>query len=127
MFCSGDVGWITGHNYVVCTPLILGVTTVIFEGEPSFPDYDRFWQIIDRTKGTHFHTEPAALKMVKKERPNGNTMSMDRLRVIASTGEPLASSLWQWCYEILGQKEAHVLDVSRQQVTFVRDVGLCSF
>ena len=117
MFCSGDVGWITGHNYLVYTPLVLGITTVIFEGAPSFPNYDRLWQILDRTKATHIYTAPTTLRMVRKERPNGNSMNMDRLRVIASIGEPLAPNVWEWCYEVLGQKQVHVLDVSRHKFT----------
>ncbi|KAI9366987.1 hypothetical protein BJX61DRAFT_547942 [Aspergillus egyptiacus] len=110
MFCSGDVGWITGHNYAVYTPLALGITTVIFEGVPSFPDYDRLWQILDRTKATHFYTAPTTLRMVRKERPKGKVMNTDRLRVIASIGEPLAPNVWLWSYEVLGQKQVHVLD-----------------
>lgn len=112
MFCSGDVGWITGNSYLVYTPLVLGITTVVFDGTPSFPDYDRFWQIINRNQVTHFYTAPTVLRMLKKARPDGTTKRMERLRVIACIGEPLAPNVWEWCYESFGRREAHVLDVS---------------
>ncbi|KAJ5539853.1 Acetyl-coenzyme A synthetase [Penicillium frequentans] len=117
MFCAGDVGWITGHNYLVYTPLVLGITTVVFEGTPAYPNYDRFWQILDRCKASHFYAAPTALRMIKKNRPNGSDKLLERLRVIASIGEPLASNVWQWCYEVLGRKEAHVLDTYFQTET----------
>ncbi|KAK2764572.1 acetyl-CoA synthetase [Arachnomyces sp. PD_36] len=117
MFCSGDVGWITGNSYLVYTPLVLGITTVVFDGTPSFPDYDRFWQIIDRNQVTHFYTAPTVLRMLKKARPNGTTKRMDRLRVIACIGEPLAPNVWEWCYEYVGKREAHVLDTYFQTET----------
>lgn len=113
MFCAGDVGWITGHSYLVYTPLVMGITTVVFEGTPSFPDYDRFWQVIERCNATHFYAAPTALRMIKKFRPNGSATRHEKLRVIASIGEPLAPSVWQWCYEVLGNREVHVLDVSQ--------------
>ncbi|KAJ6012339.1 Acetyl-coenzyme A synthetase [Penicillium canescens] len=94
MFCAGDVGWITGHNYLVYTPLIL-----------------------DRCEASHFYAAPTALRMIKKARPNGSIKPLERLRVIASIGEPLASNVWQWCYEELGRKEAHVLDTYFQTET----------
>ncbi|KOS47224.1 hypothetical protein ACN38_g1878 [Penicillium nordicum] len=117
MFCAGDVGWITGHNYLVYTPLVLGTTTVVFEGTPAYPDYDRFWQILNRCEASHFYAAPTALRMIKKTRPNGSIKPLERLRVIASIGEPLAPSVWQWCYEELGRKEAHVLDTYFQTET----------
>lgn len=95
MFCAGDVGWITGNSYLVYAPLVCGVRTVIFEGTPSFPDYDRYWDILDRNRATHFYTAPTALRMMKKARPNGVSKSMDNLRVIACIGEPLAPNVWE--------------------------------
>lgn len=121
MFCAGDVGWTTGHGYLVYTPLVLGITTVVFEGTPAYPNYDRFWQILDRCEASHFYTAPTALRMIKKARPNGSNKPLERLRVIASIGEPLASNVWQWCYEVLGRKEAHVLDVSQRSTS--RQIG----
>ncbi|OJJ82328.1 uncharacterized protein ASPGLDRAFT_67803 [Aspergillus glaucus CBS 516.65] len=117
MFCAGDVGWITGNSYLVYAPLVCGVTTVIFEGTPSFPDYDRYWDILDRNRATHFYTAPTALRMMKKARPNGVSKSMDNLRVIACIGEPLAPNVWEWCYEVVGRKQVHVLDTYFQTET----------
>lgn len=111
MFCAGDVGWITGNSYLVYAPLVSGVVTVIFEGTPSFPNYDRYWDILDRNGVTHFYTAPTALRMMKKARPNGVSKSMSNLRVIACIGEPLAPNVWEWCYEVVGRKQVHVLDV----------------
>ncbi|KAI2786538.1 Acetyl-coenzyme A synthetase [Penicillium oxalicum] len=117
MFCAGDVGWITGHNYLVYSPLLLGITTVIFEGTPAYPDFDRFWQILSRCKASHFYAAPTTLRMIKKARPDGNKMALKDLRVIASIGEPLAPNVWEWCFEILGRKRACVLDTYFQTET----------
>ncbi|CAG8898818.1 unnamed protein product [Penicillium egyptiacum] len=99
MFCAGD-----------------GLQPWCSKG-PSFPDYDRFWQVLERCKATHFYTAPTSLRMIKKSRPDGSTTHLGRLRVVASIGEPLAPSVWQWCYEVLGNREVHVLDTYFQTET----------
>ncbi|RAH66273.1 acetyl-coenzyme A synthetase, partial [Aspergillus aculeatinus CBS 121060] len=120
MFCAGDVGWITGHSYLVYTPLVLGLTTVLFDGTPAFPTYDRYWQILARTRATHFYTAPTALRLIKKESGNGYVAAaqhnLERLRVVASIGEPLAANVWQWCYDTLAG-QVHVLDTYFQTET----------
>ncbi|PYH82275.1 acetyl-coenzyme A synthetase [Aspergillus uvarum CBS 121591] len=120
MFCAGDVGWITGHSYSVYTPLVLGLATVLFDGTPSFPTCGRYWEILARTRATHFYTAPTALRLIKKG--TGNTYAaaeahdLERLRVVASIGEPLAAKVWQWCHDTLGG-QVHVLDTYFQTET----------
>ena len=112
-FCGGDVGWITGHTYVVYAPLLLGVTTVVFEGTPAYPDFSRYWNIIAEHGVTQFYVAPTALRLLKRE---GNEhvrgREMERLRVLGSVGEPIAAEVWRWYHEIVGREEAHVIDVS---------------
>ncbi|KAF7715294.1 Uncharacterized protein PECH_007294 [Penicillium ucsense] len=117
MFCAGDVGWITGHNCLVYGPLLLGATTVVFEGTPAHPDYDRFWQIASRCKASHLYAAPTTMRLIKKARPDGSHHALQTLRVIASIGEPLAPNVWEWCFEKFGRKMACVLDTYFQTET----------
>lgn len=112
-FCAGDVGWITGHTYVVYAPLLLGVTTVVFEGTPTYPDYSRYWNVIDKHNVTQFYVAPTALRLLKREGDQNLTQAkFKHLRVLGSVGEPIAAEIWRWYYEVVGRKEAHIIDVS---------------
>lgn len=112
-FCAGDVGWITGHTYVVYAPLLLGASTVVFEGTPTFPDISRYWDIVERYQITHFYVAPTALRLLKQggDEPI-RKHRMDSLRVLGSVGEPIAPDLWNWYYETVGRGECHIVDVS---------------
>ncbi len=111
LFTGGDIGWITGHTYAVYGPLLLGATTVIFEGTPTYPDFGRFWDIIDKYKVTHFYTAPTALRLLKRAGEKYiNNHSLASLRTIASVGEPIAPELWDWYDKTIGRGKCHIAD-----------------
>jgi acetyl-CoA synthetase len=113
LFCAGDVGWITGHTYVVYSPLVLGVTTVVFEGTPVFPDASRYWDIVNRHHVTHFYAAPTALRLLKREGDEHIArFPMQSLRVLASVGEPIAPEIWKWYHDSVGRGKCSVVDVS---------------
>lgn len=112
-FCGGDVGWITGHTYVVYAPLLLGVATVVFEGTPAYPDFSRYWEVVARHKVTQFYVAPTALRLLKRAGDEHVRHEMKKhLRVLGSVGEPIAAEVWKWYFEIVGREEAHIVDVS---------------
>jgi len=110
-FCGGDVGWITGHTYVVYAPLLLGVTTVVFEGTPAYPDFSRYWEVCEKHDVTQFYVAPTALRLLKRAGDHHVKHQMKNLRVLGSVGEPIAAEVWKWYFEIVGKEEAHVVDV----------------
>ncbi|KAG7660803.1 ACS2 [[Candida] subhashii] len=111
VFTAGDVGWITGHTYALYGPLLLGVPTVIFEGTPAYPDYGRFWQIVEKHKATHFYVAPTALRLLRKsgeeEIPKYDLSS---LRTLGSVGEPISPDIWEWYNEHVGKGQCHISD-----------------
>ncbi len=111
-FCGGDVGWITGHTYVVYAPLLLGVATVVFEGTPAYPNFSRYWDVVERHKVTQFYVAPTALRLLKRAGDEHVRHQMRTLRVLGSVGEPIAAEVWKWYHEVVGKNEAHVVDVS---------------
>ena len=111
-FCGGDVGWITGHTYVVYAPLLLGIATVVFEGTPAYPNFSRYWDVIEKHNVTHFYVAPTALRLLKRAGDHHVKAQMKSLRVLASVGEPIAAEVWKWYFEIIGKEECHVVDVS---------------
>ena len=110
-FCAGDVGWITGHTYVVYAPLLLGVTTMVFEGTPAYPDFSRYWEVIEKYEISQFYVAPTALRLLKRAGDSYCKHPMKKLRVLGSVGEPIAAEVWKWYFEIVGKEEAHVVDV----------------
>lgn len=116
-FCGGDVGWITGHTYVVYAPLLLGVATVVFEGTPAYPNFSRYWEIIDQNKVTQFYVAPTALRLLKRAGDEHVKAQMKDLRVLGSVGEPIAAEVWKWYFEIVGKEEAHIVDTYWQTET----------
>lgn len=117
-WCTADVGWITGHSYVVYGPLANGATSVIFEGVPSYPDASRFWNIIDRHKVSIFYTAPTAIRSLMKE---GNEpvlrTSRKSLRILGSVGEPLNPEAWKWYYDVVGRENCPLVDTWWQTET----------
>jgi acetyl-CoA synthetase len=111
-FCGGDVGWITGHTYVVYAPLLLGVSTVVFEGTPAYPNFSRYWDIIEKHKVTQFYVAPTALRLLKRAGNQFVKNEMKHLRVLGSVGEPIAAEVWKWYFEVVGKEEAQIIDVS---------------
>lgn len=111
-FCGGDVGWITGHTYVVYSPLLLGIATVVFEGTPAYPDFSRYWDVCDLHKVTQFYVAPTALRLLKRAGDHHVKHDLKNLRVLGSVGEPIAAEVWKWYHEIVGKAKAHIVDVS---------------
>ncbi|CCE65803.1 hypothetical protein TPHA_0N00220 [Tetrapisispora phaffii CBS 4417] len=111
LFTAGDIGWITGHTYVVYGPLLNGCTTVVFEGTPAYPNYSRYWDIVDKYKVTQFYVAPTALRLLKRA---GNSFidgySLKSLRALGSVGEPIAAEVWEWYSEQIGKNEIPICD-----------------
>lgn len=110
-WCTADVGWITGHTYMVYGPLANGAKTVVFEGVPYYPDASRVWRIVERYKVTLFYTAPTVIRMLQKEGDDMVTRT-DRssLRIIGSVGEPINNEAWQWYYKVVGNENAPIID-----------------
>lgn len=117
-FCTADVGWITGHSYVVYGPLANGATTLMFEGVPHYPDASRFWQIVDKHKVNIFYTAPTAIRALMRE-GDGFVKKTSRasLRVLASVGEPINPEAWLWYYRVVGDERCPVIDTWWQTET----------
>jgi acetyl-CoA synthetase len=117
-WCSADIGWITGHSYAVYGPLSNGTTSLIFEGVPSYPDYDRFWQVIDTHRVTIFYTAPTVLRSLMKQGDHHlESSSRDSLRVLGSVGEPINPEAWHWLHQQVGNGRAPVVDTWWQTET----------
>ncbi|EUC34583.1 hypothetical protein COCCADRAFT_4107 [Bipolaris zeicola 26-R-13] len=98
-FCAGDIGWITGHTYMCYGPLLLGSTTIVCEGTPTFPSPSRYWNIIEKHNVTHFYTAPTVLRLLKKAGSEPSPEQVSKVRVLGSIGEPIAPEVWLWYYE----------------------------
>lgn len=110
-FTAGDIGWITGHTYVVYGPLLNGATTVVFEGTPAYPDYLRYWQIVDKYRVNQFYVAPTALRLLKRAGTSFiEKYKLDSLRVLGSVGEPIAAEVWHWYNDNIGRGKAHIVD-----------------
>lgn len=117
-WCTADVGWVTGHSYIVYGPLANGAITLIFEGVPTYPDASRFWQVIDKHKVNIFHTAPTAIRALMSA-GNGPVESTSRasLRILGSVGEPINPEAWQWYYEVVGESRCPIVDTWWQTET----------
>jgi acetyl-CoA synthetase len=117
-WCTADIGWITGHSYILYGPLLNGATTVIFEGVPSYPDYSRFWQTIEKHKVTQFYTAPTAIRALAKENLEYvQKYPLSSLKVIGSVGEPINEEAWHWYNDHVGGKRCPVVDTWWQTET----------
>lgn len=117
-WCTADVGWVTGHSYVVYGPLSNGATTVMFEGVPNYPTYSRFWEEIDRHHVTIFYTAPTAIRALMKEGDDFVTKTArTSLRVLGSVGEPLNHEAWQWYHDVVGNGKCPIMDTWWQTET----------
>ena len=117
-FCTADIGWVTGHSYMVYGPLLHGATEVMYEGAPDFPDASRMWEIIQKYKVTIFYTTPTALRMFMKfgdELPN--SFDLSTLRLLGSVGEPINPEVWKWYFKIIGKEKCPVIDTWWQTET----------
>ena len=117
-WCTADIGWITGHSYVLYGSLLNGATTVIFEGIPSFPNYSRFWEIIEKHKITQFYTAPTAIRSLAKESIDFvQGFPLKSLKVIGSVGEPINEEAWHWYNDHVGGKRCPLVDTWWQTET----------
>ena len=121
-WCTADVGWITGHTYVAYGPLAMGVTQIIFEGIPTFPDASRFWQMIEKHKVTIFYTAPTAIRSLIKasdtvESTHPKNFNLTSLRLLGSVGEPINPEAWMWYYENIGASRCPIVDTFWQTET----------
>ncbi len=110
-WCTADVGWITGHSYIVYGPLANGATSIIYEGAPDYPDPGRWWEIIEKYKVTIFYTAPTAIRMAMKwgeKWPNEHDLSS--LRLLGTVGEPINPEAWLWYYNIIGKRKCPIVD-----------------
>ncbi|MHA6727491.1 acetate--CoA ligase [Chryseobacterium sp. A301] len=117
-WCTADIGWITGHSYILYGPLSCGATTVLFEGVPTYPEPDRFWEVIEKHKITQFYTAPTAIRSLAKESTDWvEKHDLSSLRVIGSVGEPINDEAWHWYNDHVGNKKCPIVDTWWQTET----------
>jgi acetyl-CoA synthetase len=117
-WCTADIGWITGHSYILYGPLLNGATSVLYEGIPSYPDFGRFWSIIDKHQVTQFYTAPTAIRSLAKESLTWvEKYDLSSLKIIGSVGEPINDEAWQWYFEHIGKTNCPIVDTWWQTET----------
>ncbi len=117
-FCTADIGWVTGHSYVVYAPFLHGATQVMYEGAPDFPDASRMWEILQKYRVTIFYTTPTALRMYMKFGDNiPNLFDLSSLRLLGTVGEPINPEVWRWYYSIIGKEKCPIVDTWWQTET----------
>jgi acetyl-CoA synthetase len=116
--CVADIGWITGHSYVVYGPLLNGATTVLFESIPNYPDSGRYWEMVERLKINQFYTAPTAIRAIQRD-GDAFVHKYDRssLRILGSVGEPISPETWKWYYEVVGESRCSIVDTWWQTET----------
>ncbi len=117
-WCTADVGWVTGHTYIVYGPLANGATTLMFEGMPNYPTSSRFWQVVDKHKVNIFYTAPTAIRALMRdgEAPVHKT-SRKSLRILGSVGEPINPEAWLWYDRVVGEHRCPIVDTWWQTET----------
>ena len=117
-WCAADVGWVTGHSYIVYGPLLVGTTTVMYEGAPDFPQPDRFWRIVDKYKVNVFYTSPTAIRaFIKFGEDYPGRHDLSSLRLLGSVGEPINPSAWEWYHRVIGGNRCPIVDTWWQTET----------
>ena len=117
LWCTSDIGWITGHTYAVYSPLLNGITTILYEGAPDYPTPDRWAKIIEKYGATIFYTAPTAIRMFRKNENLISKYKFESLRVLGSVGEPIDEGTWLWYYEKIGKKNCPIVDTWWQTET----------
>ncbi len=109
--CMADIGWITGHTYIIYGPLSNGVTTTIFESTPIYPTPSRYWQVVQKHKLTQFYSAPTAIRLLRRMgESHVQGYDLSSLRILGSVGEPINPEAWNWYHEHVGKKECAVVD-----------------
>ncbi|MEJ7608202.1 MAG: acetate--CoA ligase, partial [Bryobacteraceae bacterium] len=117
-WCTADIGWVTGHTYVVYGPLSAGATTLMFEGAPDFPAYDRWWKIVENYRVTIFYTSPTAIRaLIRQGEQWPNSCDLSSLRLLGSVGEPINPAAWEWYYKTIGKERCPIVDTWWQTET----------
>ena len=117
-WCTADIGWVTGHSYIVYGPLAFGATSLMFEGVPSYPHPDRFWEIVEKYRVSVFYTAPTALRAIMREGDDWpNKHDLSSLRILGSVGEPINPEAWMWYYEVIGKGRCPIVDTWWQTET----------
>jgi len=117
-WCTADIGWITGHSYIIYGPLCAGATTVMFEGIPSYPDYGRFWEVVDKLNVTHFYTAPTAIRALAKYPLSlVEKHDLSSLKVLGTVGEPINEEAWHWYNDNIGKTKCPIVDTWWQTET----------
>jgi acetyl-CoA synthetase len=116
-WCMADIGWITGHSYIVYGPLALGTSSILYEGVPTFPDAGRPWRIAEKYNVNIFHTAPTAVRMLRKVGPNEPAKYKYHFKLMVTVGEPIEPEVWRWYYDFVGKKEAVIVDTWWQTET----------
>ena len=117
-WCSADIGWVTGHSYIVYGPLINGATEIMFEGIPNYPDFGRFWEVVAKHKVNIFYTAPTAIRALMRE-GDGPVIAHDRssIRLLGTVGEPINPEAWRWYYDVVGEGKSPIIDTWWQTET----------
>jgi acetyl-CoA synthetase len=117
-WCTADIGWVTGHSYIVYGPLTIGTTTIMFEGVPTYPGPDRFWHIVDKFKVNVFYTAPTAIRSIAQKGPEPvRKHKLDSLKILGTVGEPINPEAWVWYYEEVGHSKCPIVDTWWQTET----------
>jgi acetyl-CoA synthetase len=117
-YCTADIGWITGHSYIVYGPLANGATSLMFEGVPTYPDVDRFWDIVERHKVTHFYTAPTAIRALMRYGDDPvKKHNLSSLKVLGTVGEPINPEAWTWYHRVIGNSRCPIVDTYWQTET----------
>ena len=117
-WCSADIGWVTGHSYIVYGPLSAGATTVMYEGAPDYPQFDRWWRIIEKYRVNIFYTSPTAIRALIRQGdqwPDAHDLSS--LRLLGSVGEPINPAAWEWYHRVIGKDRCPIVDTWWQTET----------
>ena len=126
-FCTADIGWVTGHSYVVYAPLMHGVTEVMYEGSPDFPAPDRYWAIVEKHGATILYTTPTALRMYMKYGDViPNSFDLSSLRLLGTVGEPINPEVWMWYFRVIGKESCPIVDTWWQTETGGIMLGMCT-
>jgi acetyl-CoA synthetase len=117
-WCTADIGWVTGHSYIVYGPLAVGATSIVFEGVPNYPEPDRFWEVVERYGVNVFYTAPTAIRAIMKNGEDWpNKRDLSSLRLLGSVGEPINPEAWMWYYRVIGKERCPITDTWWQTET----------
>jgi acetyl-CoA synthetase len=126
-FCTADIGWVTGHSYIVYAPLMHGITEIMYEGSPDYPKPDRYWSIVEKHGATILYTTPTALRMyMKYGNAIPNSFDLSSLRLLGTVGEPINPEVWMWYFKTIGKENCPIVDTWWQTETGGIMIGACT-